>query len=183
MAPVHTLWALLDNAIGFTVTEPLWMVFALHALLCAVAAALGVKLGNKLLRADRDGALMATVMLQRDLGQTKSLLANAERRREEMFQKLDGIVQECNSWRNLYRVEASLHGTAQAMMMDERNYFLAQFKRLGKKPRTNRTIDQIVALHEAEHAGPSREALEQLQREQKITEGIEEEGEVQVEAS
>lgn len=173
MAAVHSFTGPLGGWLGGSVSLSLWVVILLATTWAITCLALARKLGARWLHAELEGVQAAAAILHNELVQTKSELANSERRREELFSQIDGIVQECNDWRRLYHTEASMHGTAQAMLMDERNYFLGQFKRLGVIPRTNKTIDQVVAMHAAEHADPSREALEQMNQALKNSNGTE----------
>jgi hypothetical protein len=134
---------------------PWWVgaAFALQALLVYVFAWLvnrrrtrGVtlELANKL------------AYLESQLTKVVDLEAGARRKFDEQFANISGYLGERDQWMALYHQQAGEHGTAQAMMLAERQVLIQQLQRAGVKPRVNKVVEQVANGFASTHVDAAR---------------------------
>lgn len=131
------------GVLGPVVAIPIWPAVA-ALLLLAIATWVGVHRATRKLRQEHEGA-------QRFARAVQNELVDVERRREELFKSIEGILGERDEWQRLYRQQASAHGVAQEMLMAERARLVRQVISVKKKPSTSSMIDRVVEAFGREH--------------------------------
>jgi hypothetical protein len=78
---------------------------------------------------------------------------------DDQFERISGYLRERDEWQTLYYTSASEHGTAQAMMLAERQRLIHQLRRVGIDPKSSPVLEAVANAFDETHAGPARAAL------------------------
>lgn len=134
---------------------PWWVgaAFALQAVLVYVIA----RLVN---RRHTRGAILElsnkVAALESQLTKVVDLEAGARRKFDEQFANISGYLGERDQWMTLYHQQAAEHGTAQAMMLAERQVLIRQLQTAGVKPRVNKVVEQVASGFASTHVDAAR---------------------------
>jgi hypothetical protein len=107
--------------------------------------------------------------LEDQLADMAALAEGNHRKFNQQFERIAGYLRERDEWQALYFQQASEHGTAQAMMMTERQRLVLQLERAKIQPKINPAIEAVARAFDETHAGPARVALSK-RAEGKVTE-------------
>ena len=94
--------------------------------------------------------------LESKLANVVDLEAGARRKFDEQFANISGYLGERDQWMALYHQQAAEHGTAQAMMLAERQVLIQQLQRAGIEPRVNKVIEQVANGFASTHVDAAR---------------------------
>lgn len=91
-------------------------------------------------------------------------LAQARRRGDEMFAKVEEVLRERDEWKSLYYQQATQHGAAQDLLMREREANATRLVSLGQKPFVDPSVARVVRAFREEHIDPAvaAEAVERV---------------------
>lgn len=156
-----TLAAAAPTDAGATVVVPIWLLVAASVVVLACFG-LGFWAWRKL-RRETAGLRALVAELRGTLGRALEQRDDMDRRRQELFDKIEGILGESKGWQERYWEQARAHGVAQEMLFTEREYLMKQIRAVGKQPKVDNRIEQIVKAYQAEHAGPAAAALAKAQ--------------------
>jgi hypothetical protein len=89
--------------------------------------------------------------LRNRLSSCQSDSAIYERKATEYFNTIESVLKERDTWRTWYYESAAGHGTAQSLLMTERERLIHQLQAHGIKPHTHPQVDEVVALCSEQH--------------------------------
>lgn len=78
-------------------------------------------------------------------------VANEQRRANELFERIDGVLKERDKWRDLYFEQATQHGVAQEMLFNELQALANRLRKVGIDPTPNPRLQAVMAAYRDEH--------------------------------
>lgn len=84
-------------------------------------------------------------------------VANEQRRANELFERIDGVLKERDKWRDLYFEQATQHGAAQELLFNELQAMANRLRKAGVDPTPNPRLQAVMAAFRDEHlSGPAK---------------------------
>lgn len=132
--------------------------------ICSViTSVIGFFLGKK-----RANAIESTVRtdLESNLPQVLADYEKYKQRSEEYFAKIEEVLSERDSWRELYNDQAAGHDNAQALMMSTIQNLVRSFQAAtGKTPKIDPLIEAVRTDFVGKHGAPARAARNESSKE------------------